>query len=438
MTSTSPQTSRQDRLRVLFCDHLNLARGKILHGSKIGHNGEARFCRSTFGVTFDKDLIPAPGAGVTGGLPDMAAHYLASDIRPGWDANSHVVVASLNANDGSPLPLCGRRALQRAVADWQGLGYTPMMGMEMEAYAFRIQPDGSLQPYDTPGAHVYSTGPFSDPDGFMDAIWEKALRAGFPMESMHSEFDSPQFEFTLTYANALKAVDDHFLFRLLARETALAHGIVLTFMPKPILTKGGSGLHANFSFKDTQGNNPITAGAGAASHMNALTRGCIAGLMHHHQGMAALVAPTVNSYQRLQPASMAGYWQNWGVDHRGVTTRVSGESGAASRLEHRMGDGSANPYTLAATVLQAARLGVVNQYALADAEHGDGFVEVDAKQGVAEHLSAALDALEADAALANAVGAELVANHIDIRHNEVEKTAALQGDALRDFYIRFI
>jgi glutamine synthetase len=103
-----------------------------------------------------------------------------------------------------------------------------------------------------------------------------------------------------------------------------------------------------------------------------------------------------------------------------------------------MGDGSANPYTLAATVLQAARLGVVNQYALADAEHGDGFVEVDAKQGVAEHLSAALDALEADAALANAVGAELVANHIDIRHNEVEKTAALQGDALRDFYIRFI
>ena len=130
MTSTSPQTSRQDRLRVLFCDHLNLARGKILHGSKIGHNGEARFCRSTFGVTFDKDLIPAPGAGVTGGLPDMAAHYLASDIRPGWDANSHVVVASLNANDGSPLPLCGRRALQRAVADWQGLGYTDMLGME--------------------------------------------------------------------------------------------------------------------------------------------------------------------------------------------------------------------------------------------------------------------------------------------------------------------
>lgn len=72
-------------------------------------------------------------------------------------------------------------------------------------------------------------------------------------------------------------MDDHFLFRLLARETALAHGIVLTFMPKPILTKGGSGLHANFSFKDKQGNNPITAGAQAASNMNALTRGCIAG-----------------------------------------------------------------------------------------------------------------------------------------------------------------
>src|SRR5688572_31976422 len=92
--------------------------------------------------------------------------------------------------------------------------------------------------------------------------------------------------------------------------------------------------------------------------MTALTRGCIAGLMHHHRGMAALVAPTVNSYQRLKPASLSGYWCNWGVDHRGVTTRLSAEHGVKSRIEHRMGDAAANPYTLVATVLQAARLGL--------------------------------------------------------------------------------
>lgn len=430
-------SSASQRLRLLFCDHLNLARGKYLSASKASEDGAARFCRSTFGVTYDKDLIPAPGAEVTNGLPDMEAHYLAQDVRTGWEPDTQVVVASLNAADGSPLPLCGRRALQRAVADWEALGYTPMVGVELEAYAFEIQPDGSLAPYRTPGAHVYSTGPLSDPKGFTDAIWRRAVAAGFRMDSMHSEFDAPQFEFTLTFDHALKAVDDIFLFRLLARETALEHGIVLTFLPKPMLNQGGSGVHVNFSLRDRAGRNLISGGHDAQG-LNALTRGCIAGLMRHHRSMAALVAPTVNSYRRLQPASMAGYWQNWGVDHRGVTVRVSAESGASARLEHRMGDGGANPYTLVATVLQAARLGFVNDEALPPMEGGDGFVSTEATVGVPDGLSAALDALEADTALTEAVGAGLVANHIAIKRNELEKTAGLESSAERDFYIRYL
>jgi len=60
--------------------------------------------------------------------------------------------------------------------------------------------------------------------------------------------------------------------------------------------------------------------------MTDLAKGCVAGLMHHHRGMAGLVAPTVNSYERLKPASLSGYWRNWGIDHRGVTTRLSAET----------------------------------------------------------------------------------------------------------------
>ena len=43
------------------------------------------------------------------------------------------------------------------------------------------------------------------------------------------------------------------LFRQMAREVALEHGILLTFLPKPILEKGGSGLHFNLSFADKAG-----------------------------------------------------------------------------------------------------------------------------------------------------------------------------------------
>ena len=210
-------------------------------------------------------------------------------------------------------------------------------------------------------------------------------RCGLPIDSLNTEYDSPQYELTLTFADALKAVDDIVLFRLLAREVAFRHGLLLSFLPKPLPAQGGSGVHVNFSFRHREGAdgrpNAFSGGADPAA-LNALTRGCIAGLMQHHRAIAGLAAPCVNSYERLKPATLSGFWQNWGIDHRNVTVRASAEGGNAARLEHRMGDGAANPYTLVATVLQAARLGVQHGYALQPMETGDGLTGQDATVSV--------------------------------------------------------
>ena len=425
-----------ERLRLLFCDHLSLARGKYLPASKMG-NGSSRFCQGTFAVTYDKELVPAPGGSMLEGLPDMEAIYVEEDIRQGWEPNTKVVIADLYESSGKPLALCGRSLLKRTVKQWQDLGYSPKVGLELEAYAFQRDAEGRIVPYQTPGAYVYGTGRHVDPLRFTDAIWERASEVGFHIDCFTSEYDSPQFEFTLTYDDAVKAVDDVFLFRLMAREIALEHGIILTFMPKPILNVGGSGLHVNFSFLDPQGRNAVGE-CGNVAHLTALTRGCVAGLMHHHRGMAGLVAPTVSSYHRLKPATLSGYWCNWGIDHRGVTTRLSAEHGAKSRIEHRMGDASANLYTLTATVLQAARLGFTQKYELPPAEQADCFTAHDAKVGAPESLPEALKALADDAELVAAVGELLVQNHIGIKEVEIQKTAGLEGDALRDYYIHFV
>ncbi len=425
-----------ERLRLLFCDHLSLARGKYLPAAKIG-NGSSRFCQGTFAVTYDKELLPAPGSKMTEGLPDMDAVYRAEDIREGWEPGTKVVIADLYESDGSPLALCGRSLLKRTVQQWQDLGYAPKVGLELEAYAFQRDADGKLVPYRTPGAYVYSTGRLADPLRFTDAIWNKATELGFKIDCATSEFDAPQFEFTLTYDDAVRAVDDIFLFRLMAREIALDYGIVLSFMPKPILNLGGSGLHVNFSFLDKHGANAI-GDATSAEQMTDLTKGCIAGLMQHHRGMTGLVAPTVNSYDRLKPASLSGYWANWGVDHRGVTTRLSAEGGKKSRIEHRMGDAAANPYTLVATVLQAARLGFTGRYELPPAETADCFGSHDAKIGAPETLSEALAALTEDRKLVDAVGELLVQNHVCIKECEIEKMSALEGDARRDYYVYYV
>lgn len=426
------------RLRAMFCDHLSIMRGKYLPNSKIG-DGSTRFCRSVFGTHYDKGLLDAPGSMVKQGLPDMELKWLHDDIRDSWHAATKVVLGDLYDDEGEPLALCPRRALKRAVADWQKHGLTPKVGIELEAFALQADDSGRLMPYDAPGGVVYGTGPFADPLRFNDRIWAMADDMGFSLDMITAEFDSPQFEYTLTFDDAVKAVDDIVLFRLMAREVALEYGIVLTFMPKPVAEAGGSGMHINFSFLDEAGGNALSAGArGGPEYLNDLARGCLAGLLHHHKGLAGLIAPTANSYMRLQPGLLSGYWQNWGGDHRNVTTRISSEGGAKARLEHRTADASANPYTAVAAVLQAARLGVENAYPLPPIETGDGFDRTDAREGTAADLKGAVNDLERDTVLAQAVGSELVANHVFMKRKEVRKTRDLEGDGMRDFYVHFI
>ncbi|WP_370206249.1 glutamine synthetase [Pararhodobacter marinus] len=429
----------RDRLRPVWCDHLSILRGKYLPQEKIG-TGSTRFAQPCFAVHYDKDLIvDAPGTNCLDGLPDMTLSWQAQDIRPGWEPGVHMVTGDLTDRDGAPIRIAGRHALKTAIADWQKHGLSPKVGIELEAYAFVRGEDGSLQPYDTPGAHVYGGGPFNDPLGFTDAIWEAAEAAGFRLDLITTEYDAPQFEFTLAFDEALAAMDDLVMFRQLAREVAFRKGVILTFLPKPLFEKGGNGMHINLSFADGAGENALSQGEeGGIAGMTDLARGCIAGWMAHHKGLAALVAPSVNSYARLQPASMAGYWANWGVDHRGVTARVSGEGGKKARLEHRMADASANPYGAVAAVLQAARLGYEAGQALQAAETQDCFMGQDTETGVAASLSDALDDLEADSALVAAMGAEYCAHHVHMKRVEVDKTKDMTAEQARDFAIWFV
>jgi glutamine synthetase len=428
-----------DRLRVIFCDHLSIMRGKYLPASKM-KDDESRFAQPNFSVHYDKDLLlEAPGSMCLEGLPDMVLRWKGEEIRQGWEPATRVVTGDLYDGQGNPLPLCPRGALKRAVAGWKAHGLSPKVGIELEAYAFTRTAEGQIVPYDNPGGVVYGTGNFTDPRRFTDAIWNKAHEIGLPLDLITAEYDTPQFEFTLTFDTAVEHVDTVVLFRQMAREVALDHGILLSFLPKPIAGKGGSGLHVNLSFTDAKDHNALANGDhGDPDNLNDLAKGCIAGWMRHHKAIASLTAPNALSYARLQPASLSGYWCNWGGDNRNVTVRVSAEGGKKARLEHRMPDATANPYTTVATILQAALLGFEGKYPLPPKETGDGFTANDATHGTAASLTEALDDLAADTVLSKAVGQELVDHHIFMKRAEVEKTAALEGDALRDWYIWYL
>lgn len=422
---------KASRARALFCDLLNLPRGKYVP-EKIAKGGGIGFARGAFAVSYDRDLLTIPGCGYYEGLPDMEL-VLDEERRKSWQVGTEIALGNLHVDD-APFGLCARSQLIRTVDEWQSLGYSPMIGLETEAYLFQRDDDGVWRPYDTPGAFVYGTGPANDPRGVMDEIWETAYAMDLPIESMNGEFDNGQFELTLNFDTPVKACDDAFLLRTMSREVALKRGLLLTYLPKPIPDRGGSGLHVNFSFNDAEGQNAI-APTGALSN---LAKHSMAGLIHHHEALAGLLATTVNSYDRLNPGSMAGYWANWADDHRLVTTRCSTKSVKSARLEHRMADCATNPYLAVTAVLQAAKLGVEGRLPLQAAEDLDGMEDVRERRHVPSALDKSMDALDADVALRNSVGSLLCDAMIFMKRDEFRRLQGKSVDEVRDFYLPFI
>jgi glutamine synthetase len=423
-----------ERVRVLWPDHLGLARGKYVPLDQLGR---IRHCTGTWALGYSREMVPgAPGSHFFEGLPDMDALADVGTMRPGWEAGTGVVVADL-FEKGQPVAVAPRSALRRAIAAWAERGLSPEVGIELEAYLLEPDGNGGWRPIDTPGAYVYGTGTAVDPLGVIDDIWDAAGRSGLPIEAVNSEYDTPQFEFTLAHRDALSAADDAFLFKVLAREVAQRHGLLLTFIGKPFSDRGGSGLHVNFSLWDAEGANAFVD-EGTDDGMSALAKSCIAGLVEHHEALAGLLAPTVNAYKRLVPGLLAGCFANWGHDHRCTTVRVPPDRGAGARLEHRLADGAAVVHTAVAVVLQAALLGVSDGLACPPPESSDGLEGSDSGRCAPPDLASALDVLEGDKALAEAVGPELVALHLAIKRAEWDRYRRATTDWELREYLPFL
>jgi glutamine synthetase len=410
------------RLRLLYSDVLGLERGKYLLGDWAG--GTAAFCIGVYPLTHDREILPIPGLQFDVGLHDVQAHVDPSTLRPGWEPETTLGIGDLSSH-GRPVAIDPRDVLRQAVEAWREHGLEPQVAFELEFYL--MEPDGSgwWRPVSLPGHRVYGTGAAIDPDGTVDEMVRTAVACGFPVESWGSEFDPAAFEINIKYADALPAADEAFLFRLLVREVAQRRGKLATFIGRPLGDRGGSGLHVNFSFRRDDGSNAFHD-PNDPEGLSKLARQCIAGVLAHHEGMAAILAPHVNAYKRLQPEMLNGYWANWGHDDRSVSVRVPPARGAGTRLEQRTSDAAANPYLAAAAILHAARFGVEDDLPLPAPQPVGGAPNSTAH--IPANLDAALRALEADAPLSGALGEELVTAFSMLKQAEWDRYVASGAD----------
>jgi glutamine synthetase len=423
-----------ERIRPIFADVLGVARSKYIPIEQLAQRTGAstNHCVTLFAQHYDKSLVPgAPGSGFFDGMPDVESRFDIANVRPGWDAGVGVVLTDLYFHE-KPYAFAPRAVLKTAIAAWQARGFDPMIGIELEAYICEPDGAGGWRPATSDTAMTYGVGALVDRHGLVDAIMAQAKVCGLKLESVNSEYDSPQFEFTLRYSDALQAADESFLFRQMAMEVAARRGLRMTFLGKPLQNSAGSGLHVNFSLS-RNGKNALNGTAKDPHDLSVTARHCIAGLLEHHRALTALCAPTVNSYKRLRPGQMAGVWANWGIDHRFATVRIPAERGPATRIEHRLPCGSANPYLAITAILQAGLLGVEAGAEPPNPETGDGLETANTERRTANNLASALDDPEANPAFIHAVGRELVENFVAIKRGEWEKFC----EAVTDWEIRY-
>ena len=192
----------------------------------------------------------------------------------------------------------------------------------------------------------------------MDALSEMGLE----IEMGHHEVALGQHEIDFRFADALKTADNVLTLKYAVKAIAAQHGLIASFMPKPVYGINGSGMHCHLSIFNLDGEN-LFYDQDDAFQLSSLAYQFIAGQLLHARATAAVVAPTVNSYKRLVPGYEAPVYIGWAQVNRSALIRIPQpmtDQQDTIRMELRFPDPSSNPY-LAFNAMLAAGLDGVEQ-----------------------------------------------------------------------------
>ncbi|MFL6214838.1 MAG: type I glutamate--ammonia ligase [Blastocatellia bacterium] len=223
---------------------------------------------------------------------------------------------------------------------------------------------------------------------------------GLKPEMHHHEVASGgQCEIDFRFDTLLGTADNVMLFKYIVKNTAFYYGKAATFMPKPMFGDNGSGMHCHQSL--WEGDKPLFAGDRYAG-LSEMALYYAGGILKHAAALAALVAPTTNSYKRLVPGYEAPVNLAYSRRNRSAAIRIPMYSASANakRLEIRFPDPSCNPYLAFAAMMMAGLDGIQNRIDPGEPLDKDIYdlspEELENVPTLPGSLERALDALEAD------------------------------------------
>jgi glutamine synthetase len=385
----------------------------FLEELEAGHEVEG--CNYLLALEMEMDPVPGyamasweRGYGDFGLQPDLG-----SLRRIPWHEATALVLCDVQWHDGSPVAASPRQVLKAQLEKAAALGYDAMFGSELEFFLFRESYEEAHAKHFrdlTPSVpyildyHILASG-YDEP--FMRAVRTAMKAAGLKVESSKGEAWPGQHEINFRFADALKAADDHVIYKTGAKELAHQCGMSVTFMAKPDHRGVGSSCHIHSSlWRD---------GSAAFAGESEVFKQYLAGQIACASELAIFFAPTINSYKRYAAASWAPTTLAWAYDNRTCGYRVVGH-GSSLRPETRIPGADANPYLAFAALLASGLHGIEQKLELGPAFEGNAY-ESDVER-FPHTMREAIDRLEGGTFARSLLGDEVIDHYLNYARTE--------------------
>jgi glutamine synthetase len=425
------RTSNIRLVRFQYCDNGGIIRGKATHVSKLAtriHEGIGQTLAMS-AWTGVETLASVEGAGPVGEfrlIPDLDTFT----ILP-YAPNTAAMFCNQRMLNGQPWEPDPRGFLQRMIDRLAQKGMRLEAAAEHEFY-FAHEMAGKYVPADH--SLCYSTNGLDEQAEVMDAILAALEAQGISIELFHTELGPSQQELSIRHADVLRAADNIGFTRETIRAVARSFDLLATFAPKPFLDQAGSGAHIHFSLWGTDD----SPQSGCNLFYDPNKRGFlsqtglyfIGGVLRHIRGLLALTCGSVNSYSRLLPHFWSSAYSAWGFDNREGAIRVPstfwGRDADTINLELKSADHSGNPYLALGGLIAAGLDGIENKIEPGDPQEIDPGNLSEAEHErlgiyrLPQSLAEALDELERDKVLLEALGSKHAAIYLAVKRSEVD------------------
>jgi len=440
---TACEDAGVELVRFLYVDHGGVVRGKATSRARLAERLQTGIGLVTGmqAMSMLDELAPVAGLGPVGEVrlvPDPGS-FVALPYAPGAAA----MTADMVRLDGEPWEACPRAFLKRAVAELAAEGYALVAAFEPEfTLGRRVPGDRSAEPdrlVPVDQSLCFSTSGFGAAHDYALELVRALQAQGLVVEQYYPELGHGQQELSVRHAPALRAADNMVWYRETARGVAWRQGLWASLAPKPIPDQAGNGAHLHASLWEAgpdggPGDRNALYDAADPRGLSALAYHWIGGLLAHLPALVALTCGSVNSYRRLVPQSWSSAFTCWGMDNREAAVRVPsrmwGLDEASTNLELKPSDATGNPYLALGAVIHAGLDGIHNKLdpgRPVDTDPATLSRATRRRRGIERlpsSLGEALDALEADELLMEALGPLRRDAYLAVKRSEVASFGA--------------